>query len=195
MSNTEDVTRVLFEWDCPCPLERDEMESNDGGRERRRSAEFKHDARRCPERFCTVQVIRLDIPYVPDLGRKPAQGALDLGEHPAPEVRARLMDLLNDPPMPLAAVRFMAKANKHGWRVTVYYARGTRVGRKLKVVDSYRVTCISPDDGTAVLAVWVDARFDMAYGVEFRKAKRLSAADASAWLTGGRPDDGANAAS
>jgi hypothetical protein len=105
------------------------------------------------------------------------------------------MDLINDPPMPLAAVRFMAKANKHGWSVVVHYARGTRVGRKLKVVDSHRVTVRSPDDGSAVVALWVDGSFDLAYGVEDRKARKLSAAQAGAWLTGGRPDDGANAAS
>lgn len=186
---------MLFEFECPCPPERGETESTDGGRERRRTAEFKHDARRCPERFCTVLVIRRDIPYVPDLGRRPAQGALDLGEHPAPEVRARLMDLVHDPAMPLAAVRFMAKAGKHGWSVVVHYARGTRVGRKLRVVDSHRVTAQSPDDGSAVVALWVDAKFDLAYGVENRKARKLSAVEAGAWLTGERPDDGSNAAS
>lgn len=227
MRDTEDETRVLFEWECPCPPERAETESNDGGRERRRTAEFKHDARRCPERACTVLVIRpvwetrvlfdwecphplgvgdrtdpscpdrwcvveirrVDVSHRPEL-RRPVQGALDIPGHPAPEVVARPLED-GDPAPPSAAGKFEAKARKHGWHILWHYARGTPLNlRKPRVVDSYRITAQSPDDGSAVVALWVDGKFDVAYGVDKGKARKLSAAQAGAWLTGGRPDDG-----
>ncbi len=188
MRDARDETRALIEFECPCEPELHEVGGNrEGDRSKVRRLPFKHDARGCPERVAWVTVIRRDVPYIADL-RRPTQGALDLAEHPAPEVSARLIED-GDPSMPSATEKFVAKADRHGWHVLVHYARGTPLNmRKPRPVDSYRVTARSDDDGSAVVALWVDGRFNVAYGVDGKAPVKLSAAQASAWLTGARPE-------
>lgn len=82
--------------------------------------------------------------------------ALDLGPSwPAPEVPCRLA-LARE--VPAGALALQRAAEGAGWHVGVTYARGTRVGRAPKVVDSIAVRLRRK--GARAWAVWLDGKAD-----------------------------------
>lgn len=77
--------------------------------------------------------------------------------HPAPEVTSRPAED-DETCRPAATLRKLALAN--GWGVATIYARGTRPGRTLRVVDSLALRLRR--DGVRMWAVWLDGKFDAA---------------------------------
>ena len=78
-------------------------------------------------------------------------------EHPAPEVPCRLA-LAEE--IPASARRMATSAQGAGWAVVATYARGTTLGRVLKVVDSLALR-LARDERRAA-AVWLDGKFSCA---------------------------------
>lgn len=80
--------------------------------------------------------------------------AAEVAPHPAPEVPARPA---TDDEIPRGARPVLELARGHGWHVVPTYARGTRMGRVLRVVDSLALRMHAAN--RYAVATWVDGRF------------------------------------
>lgn len=84
-----------------------------------------------------------------------------MSDHPAPEVPARPA---TDEEIARVGNRetraLIGAAEAGGWAVRVTYARGTRLGRPARVVESVALRMNHPDRGRAV-AVWVDGKWSI----------------------------------
>lgn len=74
--------------------------------------------------------------------------------HPAPLITSRPS---TDDEIPRAAQSVRKLAEAHGWHVEAQYARGSRPGRTVRVVDS--IALRMRRDGTRMWAVWLDGKF------------------------------------